>query len=251
MAGAPSTGDVALLWNDERHANLGARLRQVLRRRALRLCRLKALQAVPNIGYLRQQIPHVQLGPWGTIHSQMGAATTGGGEIAIRPAERQATDLLRAAWQRLPDDGGFVTPVNPFLIAERFGITVVNHPLESDMSGMLVKRPTEDPLIYINASDSEVRRRFTCAHELGHYVARTTGRSDDSFGYIDRRGPSAAHGTDPSEVYANQFAAELLMPRENVRALASHLKDAALAVRFNVSLGAMRYRLVNLGISQP
>jgi Zn-dependent peptidase ImmA (M78 family) len=181
----------------------------------------------------------------------MGPTVTGGGEVAIRPAERQATDLLREAWRRVPDDTGFEIPVDPFFFAARFGIKVVNYPLDPDMSGMLVKRPTEDPLIYINASDSEVRRRFTCAHELGHYVARTTGRSDDSFGYIDRRGPSAAHGTDPSEIYANQFAAELLMPHENVRALASHLTDAALAVRFNVSLGAMRYRLVNLGIPQP
>ena len=119
------------------------------------------------------------------------------------------------------------------------------------MSGMLVKRPTEDPLIYVNAADSDVRQRFTCAHELGHYVARTTGRSDDSFGYIDRRGPSAAHGTDPSEIYANQFAAELLMPHENVRSLVPQLSDAALAVRFNVSLGAMRYRLVCCTATSP
>ena len=167
----------------------------------------------------------------------------------MRPAERQANDLLHAAWRR--DSDGFVIPVDPFYIAQRFGITVASHPLEPDMSGMLVKRPTEDPVIYINATDSQVRRRFTCAHELGHYVARTTGRSDDSFGYIDRRGPSAAHGTDPSEVYANQFAAELLMPHENVRRLAPELTDAALAVRFSVSLGAMRYRLVNLGITRP
>lgn len=169
----------------------------------------------------------------------------------MRPAEQQANDLLIEAWHRSSDTGGFAIPVDPFYIAQRFGIKVVSLRLEPDMSGMLVKRPTEDPLIYINASDSDVRQRFTCAHELGHYVARTTGRADDSFGYIDRRGPSAAHGTNPSEIYANQFAAGLLMPHENLRSLAPRLSDAALAVRFNVSLGAMRYRLMNLGITRP
>lgn len=181
----------------------------------------------------------------------MAVATTGDDELVMRPAEQQANDLLRTAWHRAPDGSGFAIPVDPFYFAQRFGIKVLSQNLEPDMSGMLVKRPTEDPLIYINASDSDVRQRFTCAHELGHYVARTTGRSDDSFGYIDRRGPSAAHGTDPSEMYANQFAAGLLMPYENVRSLAPHLSDAALAVRFKVSLGAMRYRLVNLGIARP
>ena len=178
----------------------------------------KALQAGPNVEITGQHLPHISNGTWGTIHSQMGSTATGGSEAIIRPAERQAYDLLRAAWHRLPDDKGFTIPVDPFVIAARFGIKVVHHPLDPDMSGMLVKRPTEDPLIYINASDSEVRRRFTCAHELGHYVARTTGRSDDSFGYIDRRGPSAAHGTDPSEIYADEFAARIAYAsRERLR----------------------------------
>ena len=180
----------------------------------------------------------------------MTVVVTGGGDMTMmRPAERQANDLLHAAWRR--EGAGFAIPVDPVYLAGRFGIRVVALGLEPDVSGMLVKQPTEDPLIYINGADSAVRQRFTCAHELGHYVARTTGSSDDSYGYIDRRGPSASHGTDPSEIYANQFAAELLMPRENVHALADELTDAALAVRFNVSLGAMRYRLVNLGIRHP
>jgi Zn-dependent peptidase ImmA (M78 family) len=168
--------------------------------------------------------------------------------MAMRPAEQQANALLQAAWHRGPDDQGFLIPVDPFHIAERLGIEVLGAGLERDVSGMLVKEPAQDPIIYVNATDSENRQRFSCAHELGHFILRASSRSDDSYGYIDRRGPLASQGTNSAEIYANQFAAELLMPQENIRALARSLPDAALAVEFNVSIGAMKYRLENLGI---
>lgn len=175
---------------------------------------------------------------------------TAADEMAMRPAEQQAESLLGTAWRRQSDGVGFEIPVDPFHIAGRLGIKVLGAGLEPDVSGMLVKEPSQDPVIYVNAADSENRQRFSCAHEIGHFILRATSRSDDSYGYIDRRGPSASYGTNPAEIYANQFAAELLMPRENVRALASHLTDAALAVAFNVSVGAMKYRLQNLGIQR-
>lgn len=168
--------------------------------------------------------------------------------MAMRPAEQQAESLLSTAWRRAADGVGFEIPVDPFYIAERLGIEVLGARLEPDVSGMLVKEPAQDPVIYVNAADSENRQRFSCGHELGHYILRATSKSDDSYGYIDRRGPSASFGTNSAEIYANQFAAELLMPHENVHALASKLTDAALAVAFNVSVGAMKYRLENLGI---
>jgi Zn-dependent peptidase ImmA (M78 family) len=176
----------------------------------------------------------------------MGATVTGGGEM-MRPAEEQAEALLRSAWHRAPDDRGFLIPVDPFHIAERLGIEVFGARLDSDVSGMLVKDPAQGARVYVNAADSVSRQRFSCAHELGHYILRVSG-SDDSYGYIDRRGPSASQGTNPSEIYANQFAAELLMPQENVRQLAPSMTDAALAIDFNVSVEAMKYRLQNLGI---
>jgi Zn-dependent peptidase ImmA (M78 family) len=178
----------------------------------------------------------------------MVTSVTGGGRQAMRPAEMQANALLHTAWRRASDTKGFVIPVNPFHIAQRLGIEVLGAGLEQDVSGMLVKEPAQDPIIYVNATDSENRQRFSCAHELGHFILRASSRADDSYGYIDRRGPLASQGTNPAEIYANQFAAELLMPQENVRTLAPRLPDAALAVEFNVSVGAMKYRLENLGV---
>jgi len=132
--------------------------------------------------------------------------------------------------------------VDPFEIASELGLRVFVTPLEPDVSGMLAKRPYKDPEVYINASDSPNRQRFSCAHEIGHYDQRVSSRDDDSWGYIDRRGPSAATGNTPDEIYANQFAAALLMPEGEVRRLSETLTPAAMAVKFGVSLEAMKFR---------
>lgn len=165
-------------------------------------------------------------------------------------AEKAAGDLLKTAWA---PDGKEISscplPIDPFAIADRLGLVVSRRPLEPDISGMLAKTPNRDPEVFINSSDSLNRQRFSCAHEIGHYSKRTTGRVDDEWGYIDRRGPAASRGTEPEEIFANQFAAALLMPEVCVRDLSAKLDPAALAVKLGVSLDAMRFRLDNLGIS--
>jgi Zn-dependent peptidase ImmA (M78 family) len=160
-------------------------------------------------------------------------------------AERAARDLLLKTWS--PDLANCPLPIDSFFVAGQLGLAVVRTPLEPDVSGMLVKRVGEDPTIYVNGRDHPNRQRFSCAHELGHYVERATSAADDSWGYIDRRGPSASHGTDPAEIHANQFAAALLMPAERVRAT-SHLSPPAMAVEFGVSVDAMTNRLKNLNL---
>jgi Zn-dependent peptidase ImmA (M78 family) len=163
----------------------------------------------------------------------------------IEPAAA-ARDLLRTTWGYKPEEGICQLPVSPTHIAERLGLTVYTAYLEPDVSGMLAKHEGQDAVIYVNACDSEVRQRFSCAHELGHYVKRAFSDDHDSFGYIDRRGPTASEGTDPDEIFANQFAAALLMPEEMVRRLAGDLGPAGLAVKFGVSVAAMKIRFDTL-----
>jgi len=137
-------------------------------------------------------------------------------------------------------------PVDPVYIAQGLGLQVFTALLDEGVSGMLVKRPGVDPAIYLNRLDSENRRRFTCAHELGHYVKRAT-TDDDTWEYVDQRGPSASSGKDVDEVYANGFAANLLMPREAVvRLVEERLTAAGIAYRFGVSVEAMNFQLENL-----
>ncbi len=76
------------------------------------------------------------------------------------------------------------------------------------------------------------------------------------------RDKSAGQGTDRVEIDANTFAATLLMPEDMVRTQLRRrweqdlsrpvdLVVADLAAEFDVSVQAMQFRLVNLGLADP
>jgi Zn-dependent peptidase ImmA (M78 family) len=163
--------------------------------------------------------------------------------VSRRDAERDAQELLLTAWS--PDGQDVPLPVDPIRIARRLGIQVYTVVLEEGMSGMLIKRPGEDPEIYLNGNDSANRRRFTCAHELGHYYSRVASGAEN-WECIDRRDPLASKGVNRDEIYANQFAASLLMPKHLVKTMEKEYSRATLAYKFGVSADAMSYRLTNL-----
>jgi Zn-dependent peptidase ImmA (M78 family) len=153
-------------------------------------------------------------------------------------AARDAAMLLKEAW-------GDAIPVDPVALARAAGIRVVDAVLDDDTAGALVKAPGQDPTILLNERDSPNRKRFTCAHELGHYRRRSA--RDEEYTTVDLRGALAAAGMDPEEVYANEFAACLLMPEDAVRRLvAEGLGDLEMAIRFVVSREAIEFRISNL-----
>jgi Zn-dependent peptidase ImmA (M78 family) len=160
--------------------------------------------------------------------------------------ENDARQLLTAVWTS--DGEPIRLPVDPFVIAQKLGIKAYAAGLDEGISGMLVKRAGEDPEIYVHASDSPNRRRFTCAHELGHYYKRST-TGDATWEYVEHRDLLTSAGNDPEEIYANKFAASLLMPTEEVkRRVSEGCVLPTLAYEFGVSEDAMRFRLVNLGL---
>ncbi|QEL15339.1 ImmA/IrrE family metallo-endopeptidase [Limnoglobus roseus] len=144
--------------------------------------------------------------------------------------------------------------VTDFLRSKGMAIDPVGEP-DSPLAGCLfwVK---DDGWAFVTASDILPRRRFSAAHELGHAVLHreTMGGfiSDVSISETD-----AAEGQRERE--ANQFAAELLMPKEVCWARAEELERDykacprmvlayRLASELLVSREAMRYRLKSLGI---
>ena len=154
-------------------------------------------------------------------------------------------DAANAARHLLDETWGDRIPVDPVQIARRLGIDVVDARLGPDVSGALVKERDQDPSIFLNALDSKNRKRFSCAHELGHFVRRKN--DPDRYEYVDFRGKLSRLGMDMEEIFANNFAAALLMPEERVRELHKQkLDEVAMAVRFDVSLEAMHNRLQNL-----
>lgn len=159
-------------------------------------------------------------------------------------ATSSAQAVLKSVW------GGRGFPVDPILIAQQLGLQVFNAELPNDVSGAIIKKPNRDAAIFINHADSRQRRRFTCAHELGHYIDHLNKQGDiDSYEIVEYRNQLSATGTDPSEVFANRFAANLLMPEAEVRAQHKDGLDLlSLARYFDVSPESMTYRLKSLNL---
>src|SRR3954447_25878326 len=96
-----------------------------------------------------------------------------------RKAEKAAAELLEECW-----DG--TLPIDPVRIAKSLGVEVLGVHLKPDVSGALVKKNGKDPSILLNAEDSSNRKRFSCAHELGHCVRRAA-RPEQQYEYVDYR----------------------------------------------------------------
>jgi Zn-dependent peptidase ImmA (M78 family) len=173
------------------------------------------------------------------IESRRAAVTQG-----LDP-ERDAEEVLRTYWAK--EDGAITVPVDPIAIARKLDMGVYTADLAENVSGMLFMKAGSDPEIYLSRTDNYKRQRFTCAHEIGHWT-KHVAEGVESDQIVDYRGSLASTGTDPSERYANQFAAALLMPAEEVRRLQGRgYGPVALSDMLRVSPEAAAYRLQNLG----
>lgn len=154
----------------------------------------------------------------------------------------EAKKVLDNLWK----NKGF--PVDPVAISKLMGIDVLDTELPESVSGALIKEAGKDPVIVLHHQDSNNRKRFSCSHELGHYIYRT--ESDDlsqEYEYIEFRGPSSSTGTDSEEIFANQFAANLLMPHEAIIGInKGDISHYEMALHFGVSAEALKLRLKNL-----
>lgn len=114
------------------------------------------------------------------------------------------------------------------------------------MAGILSKLGADEGVdMFLNQNHAPVRQRFTAAHELGHYFQNAFGLQRES--YYFERADLARCGTDQDEIYANGFAACLLMPRKEVEAFrAAGYGVMELTNVFHVSTEAMNIRLKNL-----
>lgn len=120
-------------------------------------------------------------------------------------------------------------------------------PLGDDISGYIEK--VEDKfVIVINSLQSPLRQRFTLAHEFGHYSLHKEnleGKHQDTALFRDANEDSLG-----IEYAANDFAAELLIPRESfenaIKAGTNTPKQ--LSNLFQVTEKAILYRAYKLGI---
>jgi hypothetical protein len=122
------------------------------------------------------------------------------------------------------------------------------------LSGMIVPATRIIWLDRTECARSRGRRRFTIAHECGHWVLHAPGadhpvccRSED---VSEQSDVERVRQLRRREAEANAFARELLMPEPLVveHAQATGCNLAALAERFDVSVPAIRLRLLTLGL---
>jgi len=149
-------------------------------------------------------------------------------------------------------------PVDVEGISRSVGLKVIDFPFQEDISGVLVL-DEEGATIGYNPNESNVRKRFSIAHELGHFILHA--RNSTSGMFMDKllfRKNITTYSSKEEEIEreANYFAANLLMPAQlviNEVNKLNHSKDdeeniKILSKKFDVSVSAMTYRLVNLGI---
>lgn len=164
-----------------------------------------------------------------------------------RPGDPRADDL-RARYAAVFGTGDRLADVES-IAEDLLGLAIGHAPL--GVSGMLIPDRREIWIDEGEAGSSPERRRFTIAHEIGHWVCHVReGRGGEIECRIDPAASAAVKGlSDAREREANVFAASLLMPEVVVRsAWDPGVGVAGLRALFGVSEPAMAWRLYNLGL---
>jgi predicted transcriptional regulator len=129
------------------------------------------------------------------------------------------------------------------LVTKLGGEIVVDDRVES-----LDVREQGDFTVFIPTHTSQLRDRFTIAHELGHYFLHY--RAPDSHRIGERISTFTRLGRNVAETQANVFASNLLMPAQPFKEAFEGLgRDMVrVAAQFGVSVPAANVRAEYLGL---
>ncbi len=150
--------------------------------------------------------------------------------------------VLRQRYHALFADPELPVPVHR-IAEDLLGLQVVEAEL-AELSGASIPALRE---IRVNGDEAETRRRFTLAHELGHWVCHClAGQGQPVFCRHQDLESSADRALERE---ANVFAAELVMPEPEVRdVFARQGAVPETAAIFGVSPLAMHWRLYSFGL---
>lgn len=153
--------------------------------------------------------------------------------------------------EKIAKEAGFtILPVCPIKVAEQHEIVVQpKADTEPGVSGILVRAGNQFGILYATYVENDGFRRFSIAHELGHYFLEghpeaviRNGRHVSRAGFVSK---------DRYEREADCFAAALLMPEDMFRAEMRRRDcglDAIIAIadRAVTSLSATAFRFAEL-----
>lgn len=134
-------------------------------------------------------------------------------------------------------------PVPVEKIAKKFDFTVIEFDFSDTISGVL---KTQRKVIGVNKKHHPIRRRFTIAHELGHFLLSHENKGGD---FVDDNFEKPIS----SEREANLFASFLLMPKEWIKKRVKGQRIDSqtikkLAKEFEVSEQALTVRFLELNL---
>jgi Zn-dependent peptidase ImmA (M78 family) len=167
------------------------------------------------------------------------------GGLVFENARRLARELVKRFGVEAP------MHVNVEGFAARLGFKISMAMLDGAIAQLVIRTGRQPLILLSDRLTDPAMRRFTVAHELGHYVLRHPSPS-----IAEMYDPTQQHGLAPllssvNEAEANAFARELLMPEPLVR-LACDLTSASLdpalriAYTFGVSVPTSAIRFVEL-----
>lgn len=142
-------------------------------------------------------------------------------------------------------------PVDIIKIAKLNDITVYEAEIERNISGAIrYNKETKKFEIMVNKNDSKQRKRFTIAHEIGHFFLHNELlKSDEVHIDIMYRMPNDDEEEKKREKDVDYFAGALLMNKTLLtKVCAENHMITELAEIFDVSITAMTVRLDILGL---
>ncbi len=153
-----------------------------------------------------------------------------------------------------------ILPIKIEDIVKSRGIKIMPYPLGEDVSGLLAIEGEKITIGY-NQNESRVRKRFTIAHELGHFELHRNQSNlfvDKNFKLYRSQASANTTLSQKMEKEANAFAAALLMPEQLVKKevdqieidLGNEEAIKKLSKIFDVSTTAMYFRITNLGFME-
>lgn len=165
-------------------------------------------------------------------------------------AYEQAEELATFALSHLGDPDVLDHEDFAAAIERVFGFDVAVVHLESGCDGLAFTSRSGARILLVATSGNPTRQRFTMAHELAHLLC-----SDNQGLHVDENVMASSKG-DVSEMRANAFAANLLMPAMKLTELfpnevinEKNFSDAVMKLK--VSPSSLAWRLLNLKLASP
>jgi len=128
--------------------------------------------------------------------------------VSDRQLREQVIKLVQTACQKLPRYPS-ISDIESF-----FPLQVHEDNLPANKDGAYIEQ--ESKIVINKLVTSEERRQFTLYHELVHYLIRL---DNDLYSYLHDAYPKTTDFDRTIELVCNIGAAELILPRENVRSL--------------------------------